>query len=64
MNDERLANIEIKLAYLERTVSDLDSVLRGLSSDMETMKRELIRLRSLGAQESPPAPASDKPPHY
>jgi uncharacterized coiled-coil protein SlyX len=60
-SDERFAAIEIKLAYLEHTVSELDNVLRTLSSDMDVLKAEIIRLRD---KDPAPPPTSDKPPHY
>jgi uncharacterized coiled-coil protein SlyX len=64
MENERLADIEIKISYIERAVSDLDQVMRGMSADLEVIKRELGRLRNLNEPQGTTAPANDKPPHY
>ncbi len=61
MNEERLTNIEIKLAYLEKTVLELDTVMRDIGQAVDLLRREVARLRD---QERADKPHSDKPPHY
>lgn len=67
--DERLINLEIKQAFLERSLDDLDGVVRGLNLEVEKLHREVERLQRLQVEAAPgaarPAPLEDEvPPHY
>jgi uncharacterized coiled-coil protein SlyX len=59
---DRTEALEVKVAYLEKTVADLDEVLRDLFGRMERLEAEVEELRetriALGDQEG------EKPPHY
>jgi uncharacterized coiled-coil protein SlyX len=63
--DERLTAIEEKVAYMEKTVGDLDGVMRDLSVKVEMLLTQVKRLsgieRVIAERE---APADEKPPHY
>ncbi len=61
--------IEVKLAWLERYVVELDGVVRGLADEVVTLRAELAELRAAraaGGEE--PDDGTDlvyeKPPHY
>jgi uncharacterized coiled-coil protein SlyX len=65
MDEARLTAIEEKVAYMEKAVSDLDGVVRDVSSRLDTLLAQVQRLtgieRVIAERE---APADDKPPHY
>lgn len=63
--DERLNDLETKVAYLEHGLSELDDVVRGLSEKLDLVHRELVRLHM--AEEGrylESTKRQDKPPHY
>ena len=69
MNEERLVNIETKIAFQEKTIKDLNDVLYEQHQEIERlgaicnalMKRiKEISEFALGID----APANEKPPHY
>ena len=61
--DARVTELEIKVAYLERMLGELDGVVRTLSDELGMLRRELSRLRA--ASEAQDAlPPNEKPPHY
>lgn len=62
MND-RLEELEIKVAFQENTIAELDAVVRALGDEIEQMKRRMRELQEEHAAslESPP---HEKPPHY
>lgn len=62
--DERFKNIEIRLAYLERSHGELDGVVRQLSDQVDVLVREVRRLRAAEHDSGDPALANEKPPHY
>lgn len=43
---ERVEAIEVKLAFLEKTVDDLDGVVRGLNDRTDDLGRAVVELRS------------------
>lgn len=61
--DDRLTELEIKVAYLERALGELDAVVRTSSEQMELLRREVARLRSSHSQPTE-LPPNEKPPHY
>ena len=68
MND-RLTNVEEKMAHLERFVSDLDGVVREMHETMTVVRRELGTLQAQIEQHAEEDDGSDdleaqKPPHY
>lgn len=68
MDDERLVNIETKIAYQEHMISELNEVLFQQQKTMDELKRtvELLkgRLVDIGDMMSAPTQANEKPPHY
>lgn len=58
-------DLEIKVAYLEKLVAELDGVVRDQATLIDKLSIEVERQRQsilAGAGASPPA--DDKPPHY
>lgn len=68
MNDDRIEPLESKLAYLEKTVSDLDAMVFEYGRKTERLEaaiREMARrLTEVGAEKGSGTPASERPPHY
>ncbi|MBB6428872.1 SlyX family protein [Algisphaera agarilytica] len=73
--DQRLVNIEEKIAHLERHLGELDGVVREMYDRMDGFKAQLEKIRSDLETHQPgsgdaPAPDSDqqleddKPPHW
>lgn len=61
MDDERLVDLEIRLAYQDRKVEELDQLVRSLVTRLETTERELAEVK----REITPQPhTNERPPHY
>lgn len=58
---EELVELEIKLAYQDRRLSELDGLVRVLSGRLETVERELGELKRAA---TPEAMVNEPPPHY
>jgi len=62
--------LQIKLAFLERQVAELDEVIRQVADDNRALRAELRELRELRSTDEGllPAigndPADERPPHY
>jgi SlyX protein len=63
--DKRLEELEMRLAYQEKTISDLNDVITAQWKKIEALERQLLRLdeelRDIDSLEAPP---NQKPPHY
>lgn len=67
MNDseQRLTELEIRLAHSERTVEQLHEVALALREDLARMERRFEELEErLGAGGPEVGPADDRPPHW
>ncbi len=53
---ERLIDVEVRIAYTDRTVAALDEVVRELAGRIAALERELAQLRASGTG-APPAVA-------
>ncbi|MBX3159051.1 MAG: SlyX family protein [Deltaproteobacteria bacterium] len=63
--EERLLDLEIKLAFRDKLVADLDALVRTLGDRVDAMQRELEQLKkALVSPELPVGPSNDRPPHY
>jgi SlyX protein len=62
--EERMTDLEIRLAHQEKTIADLNEVITAQWKKIEILERQLRRLdeevQSLDAE----APHNQKPPHY
>lgn len=61
--DERLTELEIKLSFQERWMSELDEVVRGLRDQIDALRAEVRQLADHVRPESAPV-VDEKPPHY
>jgi SlyX protein len=64
-DDDRIVDLEIKLAYQERLIRELDALVRAFGDKLDKTERELAALKqTVRSPETPVGPANDKPPHY
>lgn len=62
---EQIIDLEVKLAYQDRLIKDLDALVRELGGRLDATQRELDALKqSLRSPEVSLGPANDTPPHY
>jgi len=65
VDDERLTDLEIKLAYQEQLIRELDTLVRSFGTRLDEATRELAQLRdAIRSPEAPPGPAGERPQHY
>jgi len=63
--DERIVHLEEKVAFLEKTLDELNQVVYGLSRDQERLARELRDVRDQATPvDANRKPADEVPPHY
>lgn len=66
--NERLDQIEVKLAFLEQANSELSDVVYRQRQEIEALQRRLDGMTArLEAAQTPPTawtPEDEKPPHY
>lgn len=62
---ERVTELEVKLAYQDRIIADLDGVVREFAERVERLERTVKSLRETAENSADPVGAADeKPPHY
>ena len=62
---EHLVDLEVKLAYQERLIRDLDTLVREFGARLDKTNRELEQLKqTVRGGEVPMGPANEPPPHY
>lgn len=66
--NERLEQIEVKIAYLEQANAQLSDVVYRQRQEIETLQRKITalvdRFESAQAQATPYTLEDEKPPHY
>ncbi len=62
--EERLVELEIRIAHQDKVIADLDEVLRAFASRVEVIEEQLRALRGATADVGPVGPANEPPPHY
>lgn len=62
--NERMTKLEIRVAFLEKTLEDLDGVVRDLSTQLDGLRREVKSLREERVPSELPPPEAEVPPHY
>jgi SlyX protein len=64
-DDDRVMDLEIKLAYQDKLIRELDALVRTFGAKLDETQRELKELKqSLRSPEGPTGPANERPPHY
>lgn len=60
-----MIDLEVKLAYQERLIRDLDTLVREFADRLDTMQRDLNAMKETQRSgELPQGPANEPPPHY
>jgi len=63
--EDRLVEREIRVAYQDKSIADLDVVAREFSERTQKLERELAELRATVQATAPDVgPHDDEPPHY
>jgi len=57
---DAIVELEIRIAYQDRKIEELDSLVRALVSRLETAERDLVELR----RAFEPEHVNEPPPHY
>ena len=63
--DDPIVDIEIRLAYQDKLVADLDEVVQSLAKRLELLERRVSAM-ALSLRDMPEdvGPADETPPHY
>lgn len=61
--EESIVDLEVKVAFQERWIAELDEVVRALRDEIDELRSEVARLADQQAADGPPTP-HEKPPHY
>ncbi len=65
MDAERLTELEIKVAYQDKLIADLEALVRSFGVRLEELTRDLKQLKdAVRSPEGPVGPANEPPPHY
>jgi SlyX protein len=63
--EDRIIELEVRLAYQDKLLSDLDEVVQALAKRLEAQERELQQLKeALAEAPNPIGPVDETPPHY
>ena len=64
--EDRIDDLEIKLAFQERLIGELDALVRSLGAKLDEVTRELKALKESVRSGGEPTlgPANEPPPHY
>lgn len=64
---DRVEELEVKLAYLENYILEMDAVVRGLADQIVRLERDVAALATAsqnGGDGSTPSGGHEPPPHY
>jgi len=68
MNNQRLIDIETKLAYQEDLIQELNKTVHSQQLKLDQLEQALrslsLRYNSLAEQDDSEYPVDEKPPHY
>jgi len=63
--EERIIELEVKIAYQDKVIADLDEVLRTFATHVQQLQREVTELKeAMRTGQAAIGPADDAPPHY
>lgn len=63
-SEERLIDLEVKYAHLERTVAELNDVLYRQQKEVDALQETVRRLQDKSEPGLVDAATQEKPPHY
>jgi uncharacterized coiled-coil protein SlyX len=61
---ERWMDLEVKLAFQDRLIRDLDALVREFGARLDSAERELKELKRAVPAPLPLGTANERPPHY
>ena len=61
--DARLTDLEVKIAFQDHLIAQLDEIIRGLRDEVDDLKRDLVELKHQ-VEAGQPEPEDAVPPHY
>lgn len=62
---ERIEDQEVRLAFQDRLIRDLDALVREFGDRLDKLQREVDQLKqAIRSPETPMGPANEPPPHY
>jgi uncharacterized coiled-coil protein SlyX len=65
MREDLLEELEIKIAFQDKAIADLDALVRALNIRLDDALREIKELKqAIRSPELPVGSATEKPPHY
>jgi SlyX protein len=65
MDAERFTELEIKVAFQDKVIADLEALVRSFGVRLDELARELKQLKdAVRSPEVPMGPANEPPPHY
>ncbi len=64
MSDERVTDLEIKIAYQEQVIESLSSVVREFALRVERLERRVDQIVEGNSAAGEIGPGLEKPPHY
>lgn len=63
-HDERFLDMDVKLAYQERLIAELDKLVREFADRLTKAERELEQLKQAVPRPLELGAANEPPPHY
>lgn len=63
-DDERWLDLDVKLAYQERLIHELDTLVREFGARLDKAERELAEIKQAMPPPLPLGPLHEPPPHY
>lgn len=65
MDAESRTELEIKVAFQDKIIAELDALVRGFGKRLDELVREVEQLKdAIRSPEGPVGPANERPPHY
>jgi SlyX protein len=62
---ERVEDVEVKLAFQDKLIRELDALVRTFGDRLSAAEREVEALKqAMRSPEPPLGPANEPPPHY
>jgi uncharacterized coiled-coil protein SlyX len=65
MDAESRTDLEIKVAFQDKLIADLDALVRIFGARLDELAREVKQLKdAIHSPEDPLGPVNERPPHY